>query len=99
MKHSYEINPRRAELGDGWNLRLIEDGEEVGGGVFPIAQDKDDAQKGMDWWNQLTEQNRAYWMEVAESAVPADAWAAYLRAEAHADAEATAYEWLDSRPE
>lgn len=30
---SYQIDPRPAELGGGWRLRLIEDGEEVGGGV------------------------------------------------------------------
>jgi hypothetical protein len=30
----YEIEPRRPEL----QLRLIEDGEEVGGGVFPASE-------------------------------------------------------------
>ena len=35
---SYQIDPRPAELGGGWRLRLIEDGEEVGGGVFPLSQ-------------------------------------------------------------
>lgn len=35
MKYSYEITPRPAELGGGWRLRLIENGQEVGGGVFP----------------------------------------------------------------
>jgi hypothetical protein len=34
----YEIEPRRPELGGGWQLRLIEDGEEVGGGVFPASE-------------------------------------------------------------
>jgi hypothetical protein len=33
--HIYEILPRPAELGGGWRLRLLEKGEEVGGGVFP----------------------------------------------------------------
>ena len=33
----YEITPRPAELGGGWRLRLFEDGEEVGGGVFPLS--------------------------------------------------------------
>lgn len=28
MKYSYEINPRPAELGGGWRLRMLEDGEE-----------------------------------------------------------------------
>jgi hypothetical protein len=35
MKYSYEITPRPVELGGGWRLRLLEDGQEVGGGVFP----------------------------------------------------------------
>jgi hypothetical protein len=34
----YEIAPRGPELGGGWRLRLIEDGEEVGGGVFPASK-------------------------------------------------------------
>jgi len=35
MKFSYEITPRSDDLGGGWRLRLLEDGVEVGGGVFP----------------------------------------------------------------
>jgi len=35
MQYSYEITPRPVELG-GWQLRLLEDGVEVGGGVFPL---------------------------------------------------------------
>ena len=37
-EHSYQIDPRPLELGGGWRLRLIENGEEVGGGVFPLAE-------------------------------------------------------------
>jgi hypothetical protein len=38
MKYSYEILPRPEELGSGWRLRLLEDGQEVGGGVFsPVS--------------------------------------------------------------
>jgi hypothetical protein len=36
MKFSYEITPRPDNLGGGWRLRLLEDGVEVGGGVFPL---------------------------------------------------------------
>jgi hypothetical protein len=32
---TYQINPRPPELGGGWNLKFYEDGEEMGGGVFP----------------------------------------------------------------
>ena len=36
--YSYEIEPHPFELGGGWRLRLIENGVEVGGGVFlPIG--------------------------------------------------------------
>ena len=34
----YEIMPRPAALGGGWRLRLLERGEEVGGGVFPLSE-------------------------------------------------------------
>jgi plasmid rolling circle replication initiator protein Rep len=44
-KRSYEISPRAPELGGGWRLRLIEDGEEVGGGVFPPVADIEDAEQ------------------------------------------------------
>jgi hypothetical protein len=39
IQYSYEIDPRPAELGGGWRLRLMEDGIEVGGGVFPAYDD------------------------------------------------------------
>mgnify|MGYP003378109598 CR=1 FL=1 len=32
---SFEVFPRSEDLGGGWNLKLYEDGEEVGGAVFP----------------------------------------------------------------
>jgi hypothetical protein len=34
----YEVDPRGPELGGGWRLRLIENGEEVGGGVFLASE-------------------------------------------------------------
>lgn len=33
---------------------------------------------GIVWWNSCTEEERAYWLRVAASAVPLDAWLAYL---------------------
>jgi len=45
MKNSscyYEIEPRPDKLGGGWRLRLIEDGVELGGGVFPLAEYADE---------------------------------------------------------
>lgn len=53
----------------------------------------------MIWWNECTEQERSHWMMMGASAIPAGAYHAYFLAEAYADAEKTAYEWLDSRIE
>lgn len=36
--YRYEITPHPADLGGGWRLRLIEHGDEVGGGVFPLSE-------------------------------------------------------------
>jgi len=41
MIYTYEILPRPVELGGGWRLRLLEDGVEVGGGVFPPSEFSD----------------------------------------------------------
>ena len=76
-------------------MTLLDGDEEVGGGVFPVVAD--DPHAGMAWWNECSEQERAHWLMMAASAMPADAYHAYQLAEAYADAEATAYEWLDSR--
>ena len=32
---TYQIEPRHAELGGGWSLKLFEGSEEMGGGIFP----------------------------------------------------------------
>jgi hypothetical protein len=34
---AYSIDPRDEQLGGGWRLKLLENGEEVGGGVFPVT--------------------------------------------------------------
>ena len=38
---TYQIDPRPQELGGGWNLKLFEGGEEMGGGVFPLVPNTD----------------------------------------------------------
>jgi hypothetical protein len=43
MDYTYEITPRPVELGGGWRLRLLGDGVEMGGGVFPPEDETDDA--------------------------------------------------------
>ena len=47
MDYSYEINPRPVELGGGWRLRLLEDGVEMGGGVFPPVEGIEDAKEAL----------------------------------------------------
>lgn len=40
---------------------------------------KDEENFGVEWWNHITEDERAYWLERAKSAVPADAWIAFRK--------------------
>ena len=39
-----------------------------------------DAADGMEWWNALSEPVRAFWLNQAGSAAPADAWERYKQA-------------------
>ena len=71
MHYEYTVSPRPAELGGGWKLQLLEDGVEVGGGVFPLPWENEPAQ-GIAWWNDMTEEFRLEWLTVAGSAVPAE---------------------------
>jgi len=101
MKYSYEITLRPVDLGGGWRLRLLEGSEEMGGGVFPIDQERVTSQNGIDWWNDLQEKERAWWLEQAiergAQGTATEAYLSYLLIEAHLDAEATAQEWIDSK--
>lgn len=47
----------------------------------PPAEPSDDDRDGMAWWNDQDERTRAYWLSVADSARPVDAWRAYKRVE------------------
>lgn len=95
MSYSYKIKLRPVELGGGWKLALLQDDQEVGGGVFPVPED--DPQAGMNWWNSLTEKRRAHWLTMAASAMPAAARRACLMAEAYNDAQDEAEAWMSTR--
>lgn len=95
MKYRYEVTPRAADLGGGWNLKMFENDVEVGGGVFPL-EGADNPDYGVDWWNAMTEDVRAHWLSVAGTAVPADAWLACLANEAERAAVEAGEEWLSS---
>jgi hypothetical protein len=45
--YAYSITSRPDALGGGWRLRLLDDGEEVGGGVFPPVEGLDDSQEAL----------------------------------------------------
>lgn len=60
-RHRYQIDKRPAELGGGWRLRLIEDGEEVGGGVFPLNPDEPDIEKAKsDAYDEALDEGQAW---------------------------------------
>jgi hypothetical protein len=42
--------------------------------------DRQDAGNGVAWWNGLSESDRRYWLELAKSARPSDAWDWFKRA-------------------
>ncbi|MUI10926.1 hypothetical protein GJV26_00240 [Massilia dura] len=95
MQYSYTIEPRADQLGGGWQLRLIQEGLEVGGGVFPVPAH--DPVEGIDWWDALGEDDRAYWLTQAIEPTASEAFNAYLVASALADAEEHAKGWINSR--
>lgn len=45
------------------------------------AAEIQEAAKGIEWWNGLTEDERRSWMNLAGSARPVDAYREYLRRE------------------
>jgi len=93
--YSYTIVPRPSVLGGGWKLTLLEGGEEVGGGVFPLPAE--DPRFGMQWWNGLAEPQRAHWLMMAASAAPAGARSAFLLAEEYDNAREEGEAWIQSK--
>ncbi len=49
-----------------------------------------DDQAGMDWWNSLTQADRAFWLRAALTAIPAGAWNYYKGCRGAPDATKTA---------
>lgn len=49
---------------------------DAGAGAYQVELDEPLA--GIVWWNELSEIQRRFWLNVAGSAVPADAYRAYL---------------------
>jgi hypothetical protein len=84
MLRTYKIHPRPADLGGGWNLKLYEDDQEAGSGVY-LAREED-SHVGGEWWNGLPDTQQWHWLMMAASSMPAAARNAYLLAEAYNDA-------------
>lgn len=57
--YRYEIKPRPAPVGGGWQLSLLEDDVEIAGGVFPASADEADRAATYDC--ALAEVERARW--------------------------------------
>ena len=48
-RYEYTITPRALALGGGWQLRLVEDGVEIGGGVYPADEYADACTEAVSW--------------------------------------------------
>lgn len=96
--YEYEIVPRETAQGGGLLLRLLVDGQKIGGGEYPVPPEPDEAARTR-WWNGLNEADRAAWLLRANITTQAGAYFAYLMDEAYHDATQAAGEWLDSRPQ
>lgn len=73
MIYSYEILPRPVDLGGGWRLRLLENGEEVGGGVFPPVEGIEDAKEALQTAFADAEGEAYAWLDSKNTEdVPAD---------------------------
>lgn len=92
--YDYVLQPREVHLGGGWKLRLLEDGQEVGGGVFPVEIS---AAAAETWWAAMPQAERMAWERRTKSGTPSDAYYAHMNDEAWHDATQVAGEWLDSR--
>lgn len=91
MRCRYELTPRPASLGGGWRLRLIDDHNEVGGGIFPVPSASGDDVAA--WWDALDDAQRIAWLDRCADYTHA----AFLTLLAYQDAEASAQAWLSSR--
>jgi hypothetical protein len=58
---------------------------EAPGAAHEIPAPNTDAEEGMLWWNGCEPAERLKWLQRADSACPADAWAAYSAAKEVAD--------------
>lgn len=67
MEFSYEITLRPDALGGGWQLSLLENGEETGGGVFPPVEGIEDAKEALQAAFEDAEAEAYTWLDTRES--------------------------------
>lgn len=96
MFYDYALVSRAPNVGGGFHLMLLIRDKEVAGREFPADRDAD-PQAGIEWWNGLSDAERAHWISVSKSTVAADAWGAYLTAKAEIDAIHEGKAWMESR--
>lgn len=60
--YAYSITSLPDALGFGWRLRLLDNGEEVGGGVFPPVEGIDDAEEALQAAHDNAMDNALDWM-------------------------------------
>jgi hypothetical protein len=67
VNYSYEILPRPVDLGSGWRLRLLEDGTEIGGGVFPPVEGIEDPKEALQAAFDDAESEAYAWLDSRET--------------------------------
>ena len=72
--YTYSIMLRPDALGGGWRLRLFDDGEEVGGGVFPPVDDIEDAEEALQAAHDDATDTALDWMNAHASGSYTDSW-------------------------
>lgn len=83
-------------MAGGWQLRLLEDGKQVGEAIFNVPQSTPSLAHA--WWDTLALPERQHWIVQAQSSSPGEAHQAFLKKEAWHDAVQAAGEWLSTRP-
>lgn len=72
--YTYSITSRPDALGGGWRLRLLDDGEEVGGGVFPPVEGLDDTEEALQAAHNDATDTALDWMNSHASDDYTDSW-------------------------
>ncbi|QBE66426.1 hypothetical protein [Pseudoduganella lutea] len=92
MKFACQINSFPKNLGNGWDLRILNDGEEVWHERFWVPEPSLD--ELMTWWTSLGSAERAFWRDQSAHHRPAGAYRLHMMEDAFVQAVAVARKWL-----